>query len=130
MLSYEVGSEIKVDIFKKGDIVDVTGTSKGKATLVSLNAMASNLEMPPTVLVITAELVLQASVGRIQRVIPEQNAWTSWSAKTTVLNLLVVDVLPEKNALLIKGAIPGPKYGILKVRSAVKSNYANAKLKT
>jgi len=49
--------------------------------------------------------------------------------RTTVLNLLVVDVLPEKNALLIKGAIPGPKYGILKVRSAVKKQLRKREVK-
>ena len=42
--------------------------------------------------------------------------------KVTVQNLKVVQVIPEKNLILIKGAIPGPKGGLITIRQAVKSN--------
>ena len=46
----------------------------------------------------------------------------------SVLNLQIVDVLPEKNALLIKGAIPGPRKGLVKVRTAVKTQLGQPKV--
>ncbi len=42
--------------------------------------------------------------------------------KVTVLNLEVVKVDPDKNAILVKGAVPGPKKGLVKIREAVKKS--------
>jgi large subunit ribosomal protein L3 len=43
------------------------------------------------------------------------------NVKTTILNLEVVRVLPEKNALLIKGSVPGPNKGLVVIKNTVKA---------
>lgn len=130
MLNYEVGSEIKVDIFQKGDVVDVTGTSKGKGYSGVTKRYGFKLGNATHGSGYHRGIGSQAGVGLIQRVIPgTRMPGHHGHQKTTVLNLLVVDVLPEKNAILIKGALPGPKYGILKVRSAVKEQLKKREVK-
>lgn len=130
MLNYAVGSEIKVDIFQKGDVVDVTGTSKGKGYTGVIKRYNFKLGNAAHGSGYHRGIGSMASVGRIQRVIPGTKMPGHHGAqKTTVLNLLVVDVLPEKNALLIKGAIPGPKYGVVKVRSAIKKQLRKREVK-
>lgn len=119
--AYNVGEEIKVDIFKKGDVVDVTGRSKGKGFSGSIKRHNYSLGPASHGSRYHRGIGSQASVGLIARVVPgTKMPGHHGDEQTTVLNLLVVDVLPEKNAILIKGAIPGPKKGIVKIRSAVK----------
>lgn len=121
MLNYEVGSEIKVDIFQKGDIVDVTGTSKGKGFSGSIKRHNYKIGPKAHGSGYHRGVGSMASVGLIQRVVPgTKMPGHMGHERVTVLNLLVVDVLPEKNAMLIHGALPGPKYSIVKIRSAVK----------
>ena len=119
--SYKVGDEIKIDIFQKGDVVDVTGRSKGKGFSGSIQRHNYKLGPASHGSRYHRGIGSQASVGLITRVVPgTKMPGHHGDEQTTILNLLVVDVLPEKNAILIKGAIPGPKKGIIKIRSAVK----------
>lgn len=121
MLNYEVGSEIKVDIFNKGDVVDVIGTSKGKGFSGAVKRHNYSLGPASHGSGYHRGVGSMASVGRIQRIVPgTKMPGHMGHERVTILNLLVVDVIAEKNALLIKGALPGPKYSIVKIRSAVK----------
>jgi large subunit ribosomal protein L3 len=122
MSTYEVGSEVKVDIFAIGDIVDVTGTSKGKGFQGAIKrhgqsrgpmAHGSRYHRRP------------GSMGAItqNRVFPGKKLPGHMGVKrTTVQNLVVVDVDVANNLLLIKGNIPGPKKGLVMVQEGIKAN--------
>ena len=119
--SYELGQEVKVDVFEEGDLVDVTGTSKGKGFQGAIRrhgftrgpmSHGSHYHRGP------------GSMGSIQanRVLKGKKLPGHMGAKTvTVQNLEVVKVDAERNVLMIKGNIPGSKKALIKVRSAVKA---------
>lgn len=130
MLNYEVGSEIKVDIFTAGEIVDVVGTSKGHGFSGSIKRHNYSIGPKAHGSGYHRGVGSMANVGLIQRIVPgKKMPGHMGHERVTILNLLVVDVLPEKNAILIKGALPGPKYSIVKIRSAVKEQLRQRPLK-
>ncbi|BBW98160.1 50S ribosomal protein L3 [Geobacillus sp. FSL W8-0032] len=118
---YEVGQEVKVDIFSEGDIVDVTGTSKGKGFQGAIKrhgqsrgpmAHGSRYHRRP------------GSMGAIapNRVFKTKNLpGRMGGERVTIQNLKIVKVDPERNLLLIKGNVPGPRKGLVIVKSAVKA---------
>ena len=118
---YELGQEVKVDTFTVGELVDVTGTSKGKGFQGAIKrhgysrgpmSHGSHYHRGP------------GSMGSIQanRVLKGKKLPGHMGAKTvTVQNLEVVKVDLERNVLMIKGNIPGSKKALIKVRSAVKA---------
>ncbi|KYP79697.1 50S ribosomal protein L3 [Ferroacidibacillus organovorans] len=118
--TYEVGQEVKADVFASGDIVDVIGVSKGKGTAgpikrhnQSRGPMAHGSKYHRGV----------GSLGSINanRVFKGQTmAGRMGHERVTVQNLEVVRVDVARNVLLIKGALPGPKNSFVTVRSAVK----------
>ena len=68
--------------------------------------------------------------GIIPRILPgKRMAGHHGDKQATVQNLQIVKVIKEKNALLIKGAIPGPKYSIITVRSAIKQQLKKREVK-
>ncbi|WP_047153220.1 50S ribosomal protein L3 [Aneurinibacillus tyrosinisolvens] len=119
---YEVGQELKADIFAQGEIVDVTGTSKGKGFAGSIKRHGQSRgpmahgsryhRRPGSMGSISANRVLKGKAlpGRMG------------GEKVTVQNLEVVSVDTDRNLLLIKGAIPGPKNSFVTVKTAVKGN--------
>ena len=119
--SIEVGAEIKVDMFKEGDFVDVCGTSKGRGftgVMKRWNFKGGRA---------THGSMFHRAPGSIgasaypSRVIKNMKmAGHYGNEKTTTLNLKVVAVQPEKNLLLVRGAVPGSKNGMVFVRHAVK----------
>ena len=118
---YELGQEVKVDVFAEGDVVDVTGTSKGKGFQGAIKrhgftrgpmSHGSHYHRGP------------GSMGSIQamRVLKGKKLPGHMGAKTiTIQNLEIVKVDVERNVLMIKGNIPGSKKALIKVRSAVKA---------
>ncbi|MCZ8523772.1 MULTISPECIES: 50S ribosomal protein L3 [Paenibacillus] len=118
---YEVGQEIKADVFSEGEFVDVTGTSKGKGFQGVIKrhnqsrgpmAHGSRYHRGP------------GSMGSIQanRVPKGKNLPGHMGAETvTVQGLQVVKIDVERNVLLIKGSIPGPKNSYVTVKSTVKA---------
>ncbi len=122
MNAYEVGSEVKVDIFKVGELVDVTGFNKGKGFQGSIKRHGYSKGPMGHGSGYHRGIGSIASNGRCNnRVHPgTKMPGHMGHEKTTVLNLQVVKVMPEKNAILIKGAIPGPNRGLITIRSAVK----------
>ncbi len=120
--SYRLGQEIKVDIFSKGDRVDITGRSRGKgyAGVIKRHnfgggpgSHGAHFHRAPGAIgaCATPSRVFKGSrmPGRMG------------GERVTALNLEVVDVKPERNLLLVKGSVPGPDGGILIIRESVKT---------
>lgn len=122
---YEVGQEIKVtDLFKTGDRVDVTGTSKGRGFSGVIKRWGFG-GFPASHG--THEYFRHGgSIGNRSfpgRVFKGKRMAGHWgNERASVQNLEVVQVRPEENLLLIKGAVPGSKRGVLLIRRAVKGN--------
>ena len=117
----ETGQEIRVDIFREGDLVDVTGQTKGRgfAGVVKRWGFKGG----------------RASHGSMFHRAPGSIGGSSWPSRVfknmkmggqygnervTVLNLQVVAIKPEKNLLLVRGAVPGAKNSLVFVRRAIK----------
>jgi large subunit ribosomal protein L3 len=114
---YEVGQELNVsDVFNVGDLVDITGISKGRGFQGVMkrhgfsggpSGHGSNHHRAP------------GSIG--------QSAWPSRVVKgrkmpgqmgnvqTTKKNIMVIDIMPEDNALVVKGSVPGSEDGVLQI---------------
>jgi len=120
--TYEVGQEIKVDIFEVGDKIDVSGTSKGKGYQGAIKR--HNLSRGPMAhgskYHRSAGSMGNASYpGRVFK--GKKLAGHMGAEAVTVQNLEIVRVDAEKNLILVKGAVPGPKKSIITVRDAVKA---------
>ena len=117
------GSEVKVDLFKAGQQVDVQGTSIGKGSPVSSSAIISVAVARPTVTRCRiARRVLSASARRRAACFRARRWPVTWDTITaTSLNLEVVQVDAERNLLLVKGAVPGPKGQDVVIRPSVKA---------
>lgn len=119
---YQVGQEIKVDIFEIGEKVDVSGTSKGKGfqgTIKRWNGHRGPMSHGSK---------FHRSVGSMGGSSDPSRTFKNkkmpghmGNVKTTVLNLEVVKIMPEKNVILIKGGVPGPNKGIVVIRNSVKA---------
>jgi large subunit ribosomal protein L3 len=121
LAAYEVGQEVKVDIFAEGDVIDVTGVSKGKGFQGSIKrhgqsrgpmAHGSRYHRRPGSMGPVAPNRVFKGKALPGRMGGEQ---------VTVQNLEVVKVDIERNLLLIKGNVPGAKKALLKIKSAVKA---------
>lgn len=118
----EVGSEIKVDIFKSGQIVDVTGTSIGKGFAGGVKR--HHFHMQDATHGNSLSHRAPGSIGQNQtpgRVFKgKKMAGQMGNVRRTAQNLEVVRVDTDRNLILIKGAVPGSKGGDVVIRSAVK----------
>lgn len=117
------GAELGVDQFEKGQIVDVAGISKGKGyagTIKRWNFRSQDASHGNSI-----SHRAPGSIGQCQtpgRVFKgKKMAGHMGNRRVTVQNLTVVDILPEQNLLLIKGAVPGAPGADICVRPAVKS---------
>ena len=119
---YEVGQEITVDVFKVGDIVDVTGTSKGKGFQGAIKrhgqsrgpmAHGSRYHRRPGSMG-GASFPSRVFKGKA---LPGQMG----GDRITIQNLEVVKVDAERNVILIKGNVPGSKKSLVEIKTAVKS---------
>ncbi len=119
----EVGSEIKVDVFEEGQIVDVTGTSIGKGFAGGVKR--HHFHMQDATHGNSLSHRASGSIGQNQtpgRVFKgKKMAGHLGNVRRTIQNLEVVRVDAERNLLLIKGAVPGSKGGDVIIRPAVKA---------
>ena len=120
--AYEVGSEIKCDVFAEGDRVDVTGTSKGhgfsgpiKRWNYHIGPMAHGSGYHRGV----GSMGACATPGRVFK--NKKMAGQYGNDRVTMQNLTIVKVDVERNLLLIKGAVPGAKNGMVTIKDSVKS---------
>jgi large subunit ribosomal protein L3 len=116
------GSEIKADVFEPGEVVDVIGVTKGKGFaggmkrhnfkgLSSSHGTHKKHRSPGSI----GGASTPARVFKGQRM-----AGHMGHVRVTTLNLVVIKADAERNLLLIRGAVPGPKNGIVMIRSAVR----------
>ena len=118
--SYSVGQEVKVDIFSAGEVVDVTGTSKGKGFAGTIKRYNH------------ARLRMSHGTSACHRIVGSMGAIKGnmkgkkmpghmGHDKVTLQNLTIAKVDSERELLLIKGNVPGPKKGFVVVKTAVKA---------
>ena len=119
---YEVASEIKCDIFAEGEKVDVTGVSKGKgyAGVIKRHGFARLKETHGTGPVHRHPGSMGACSTPSRVMKGKKLPGHMGHKQVTVLNLDVVKVDAERNLILVKGAIPGPKGAVVSVRNTVK----------
>jgi large subunit ribosomal protein L3 len=123
---FTVGQEISVDILAKGEKVDVTAISRGKGWAGAMKrhnfkgqgASHGNHKMHRS----PGSIGACAFPGRVFK--GTRMAGRMGNEQVTTLNLEVVSSDPERNLLLVKGAVPGPRGGVVIVRNAVKANVA------
>ena len=120
--SYEVGAEIKVDIFEAGDKIDVSGLSKGKGFAgvikkwnFSTGPMSHGSKFHRSV----GSMGASSSPSRTFK--NKKMPGRMGHVNTTVLNLEIVKIMPEKNVILIRGGIPGPNKSVVVIRNSVKA---------
>jgi len=116
----EVGQKVDVSLFQAGDLIDVTGMSKGKgfAGVVKRYHFAggpkthgqSDRHRAP------GSIGATTSPGRVFR--GQRMAGHMGNARVTVCDLKVLQADPDRNLLLVKGAVPGAKNGILLIKKS------------
>ena len=122
-ISYNVGDEIKADIFTEGESVDVTGTSKGKGFQGVIKRHGQSRGPMGHGSMYHRRPGSMGSTSTPGRVYKGKNLPGHMGHETvTVQNLEIVKVDLDKNVLLIKGSVPGNKGAILKIRNSVKNN--------
>ncbi|MGV8835377.1 50S ribosomal protein L3 [Cellvibrio sp.] len=121
--AFEVGATITVESFSAGQIIDVTGTSKGKGFAGGIKRW--NFGMQDATHGNSRSHRVLGSIGQCQspgRVFKgKKMAGHMGAERVTVQNLEIVRVDAERNLLLVKGAIPGAPGGDVIVRPAVKA---------
>ena len=127
--SYTIGQEIAVDTFAPGEEIDVTGTSKGKGYAgvmkrhgfhgVSASHGAHRNHRKP------GSIGACATPGRVFK--GTRMAGRMGSDTVTTQNVTVHAVDVEKGLILLKGAVPGPRGGLVVLRSAAKSDAVSGK---
>ena len=121
--AYEVGKVVLADTFKEGDKVDVAGVSKGHGfSGVIKRWNQRRLKETHGVGPVHREVGSMGANSTPSRVFKQKHMPGQYGhEKVTVQNLEIVKVDAARNALLIKGAIPGPKGSIVTVCDSVKS---------
>jgi len=118
---YEVGSELKADIFKVGDYIDVVGTTRGRgfAGVVKRYGFrggpgghGSMFHRAP------GSIGASASPSRVFK--GKKMPGHMGNRRQTVQNLMVVGVRPEQNLILVKGSVPSSKNGIVLIKDSIK----------
>jgi large subunit ribosomal protein L3 len=119
--SYKVGQEVTVDIFSEGEFVDVTGTSKGRGFTgviqrwgFSRGPMTHGSKYHRGVGSLSSRAGARTFPGRKM---PGQHG----RFRRTVQNLRVVRIDTERNLILVKGAVPGPKGSLVTIKNRVKA---------
>ena len=115
-LEAKVGDEIKIDTFAEKEKVDISGVSKGKgfAGVIKRHKFSSGPE--------THGSDHHRAPGSIGSMFPQhvfkgkKMPGHLGNTKITIKNLEIVKVIPEQNLILVKGAVPGPKGGIVKIK--------------
>jgi len=120
--AYEVGQEVKVDIFAEGEFVDVTGTSKGKGFQGSIKrhgfargkmSHGSHYHRG------SGSLAITRTANRVPK--GKKLPGHMGNETVTIQRLPIVRVDAERNVLLVKGSIPGPNNSYVTVRESVKA---------
>ena len=131
MMKYNVGDKVTVDIFQAGELVDVTAKTKGHGftgavkrwnATIGPRSHGSGYHRGPGSIAVSGRY---NNTVRGEMHMPGHYGYE----QVTTLNLTVVSVDVEKNAILVKGAVPGPKKSIVVLQSAVKANLVKPNIK-
>lgn len=118
----KVGDELKADVFAKGDKVDIQGTSKGKGFQGVIKRHGQSRGPMGHGSMYHRRPGSMGSTSTPGRVFKGKKLPGHMGVQTvTIQNLDVVRVDMDKNVLLVKGSVPGPKGAILKIKATVKS---------
>lgn len=120
--SLNVGDEIKADTFAQGDFVDVTGLTKGHGYTGAIKRWNHHrLRMTHGTGPVHRQVGSMGACSTPSRVYKNKKMAGQYGhEQVTILNLGVVKIDVEKNIIAVKGAVPGPKGGIVFIRSTVK----------
>jgi large subunit ribosomal protein L3 len=121
---YKVGDVLGPDLFANGQMVDVTGTSKGKGFQGVVrrhgfnggprtHGQSDRLRAP-------GSIGAGTDPGHVFK--NTRMAGQMGNRRVTVMNLTVVEVISDRNLLLVRGSVPGAKNGLVMVRRAAKGN--------
>jgi large subunit ribosomal protein L3 len=120
---HQPGEVINVELFQPGQKIDVSGTSKGRGFTGVVKRWGfhggpkthgqSDRHRAP------GSIGAGTTPGRVWK--GQKMAGRTGSKRVTVQNLEVVEVLPEKNLILVKGSVPGARTGLIEIRRAVKA---------
>ncbi len=120
---YEVGATISADVFEAGDLIDVSGTSKGKGYQgaikrhgFSRGPMSHGSKYHRGL----GSLSSGTTPGKVKK--GKKMPGHMGAVAVTTQNLEVVRADAEKNLLLVKGSVPGPKGSLISIKNAVKIN--------
>lgn len=121
--TYEVGKVIACDTFATGDKVDVVGITKGHGfTGVIKRWNQHRLKETHGVGPVHREVGSMGSISDPSRVFKNKHLAGQYGVEqVTVQNLEVVKVDVQRNAILVRGAVPGPKGGIVTIKNSVKA---------
>ncbi|HFK7848478.1 TPA: 50S ribosomal protein L3 [Listeria monocytogenes] len=118
---YEIGAEVKVDVFAEGDIIDATGVSKGKGFqgVIKRHGQSRGLmahgsryhRRPGSMGPVAPNRVFK------NKLLPGRMG----GEQITIQNLEIVKVDVEKNVLLVKGNVPGAKKALVQIKTATKA---------
>lgn len=115
--AYSLGQEINLDLFKVGEYVDITGTTKGRgyAGVIKRHGFHGGKESHGCRSHrVPGSIGCSATPAKVikGKKLPGQYGNT----RKTIRNLEIVDIRPEENLILIKGAVPGPKSGLIEIK--------------
>jgi len=119
--SFELGQEIRVDQWSAGDLVDVVGTSRGRGFAGTIKRW--NFHRGP----MSHGSMYHRRVGSLGATAParvfkgRKMPGRLGGERTTTLGLTVVRVDPERNLIMVKGAVPGARGGLVTIRDSVKA---------
>lgn len=117
-----VGDQVGCDMFAPGDRIDITGTSKGKGYQGVIKRWG-----------FSGGRASHGSMFKRRTGAIGQSAWPAkvikgkkmpgqlGNVRVTTQNLIVVAVRPEQNLIFVRGAVPGPKNGLIEVRKGIKA---------
>ena len=118
--AYEVGQELKADLFEIGDIVDVVGTSKGRgfAGTIKRHGFSRGNETHGCMNVRRPGAIGQCAYpGRVFK--GTRMSGHYGAKKITVKNLVVEAVDSDRGLVLVRGGVPGPPNGLLQIKTAI-----------
>ena len=119
---YQVGQEIKADIFAEGDHVDATAISKGKGYQGAIKRHGQSRGPMTHGSKYHRHAGSNGAASDPSRVFPgKKMPGQMGHVQVTVQNLEIVRVDAENNLLLVKGAVPGPKKSLVTIKESVKS---------
>ena len=123
---YEVGDEVKATLFAAGDFVDITGTSKGHGFQGAVKRRGAHIQkMTHGGGPVHRHSGSMGSTTDPSRIFKGKiGAGQMGNEQSTVLNLDVVNVDEELNVIAVRGAVPGPRGGIVFIKNTVKTHVA------